>query len=223
MHKAEQASSISRVFVATDDHRIAEVVEQHGGTAILTSPTAKSGTDRVAEAAARFDASIIVNVQGDEPLIEPSTIDAAIRPLIDDPSLLVSTTSEPIDTVDDVLNPNVVKVVTDRRGFGLYFSRSPLPYPRGGRGNLEETLRSDSSLLSRYRKHTGLYAYRRSFLDEFSRMDPTPLEITEGLEQLRMLENGHKIKVVEVEHRSIGIDTEQDYYRVKKLIEESIK
>jgi 3-deoxy-manno-octulosonate cytidylyltransferase (CMP-KDO synthetase) len=225
MHVVERASRarlVGRVIVATDDQRIADAVHNQGGEARLTSPLAASGTDRVAEIAATLDAELIVNVQGDEPLIEPSTIDAAIEPLIEDPELQMSTTSEPIVSVDDVFNTSVVKVITDSRGFALYFSRSPIPYIRPvERLALEASLRRDPALLSNYRKHSGLYAYRRSFLQQFAGMEPSPLEKLEALEQLRALENGIKIRVVRVAHRSIGVDTEQDYERVKRMIEEN--
>lgn len=225
MHVVERASRarlVSRVIVATDDQRILEAVRAHGGEARMTSPTLTSGTDRVAEVASELDPEFIVNVQGDEPLIEPSTIDAAIEPLIEDSQIQISTTSEPVTTVEDLFNPSVVKVVTDARGFALYFSRSPIPHVRLAAGlTLEESLRANSNLLSNYRKHSGLYAYRAGFLQQFARMKPSPLERLEALEQLRVLENGFDIRVVPVEHRSIGVDTEQDYERVKRLIEEN--
>ena len=224
MHVVERASRarlVSRVIVATDDERIAEAVEALGGESRMTSPNLTSGTDRVAEVAAQLDSEFIVNVQGDEPLIEPSTIDAAIEPLIKDEQIQISTTSEPIDSVEDLFNPGVVKVVTDARGFALYFSRSPIPYARlAGELALEDLLRADTALLSNYRKHSGLYAYRAGFLRRFARMEPSPLERLEALEQLRAIENGFEIRVVRVEHRSIGVDTRQDYERVKRLIEE---
>jgi 3-deoxy-manno-octulosonate cytidylyltransferase (CMP-KDO synthetase) len=221
IRRAAKARSVSRVIVATDDQRIVDAVRSHDGEAQMTSPTAASGTDRVAEVAASLDADLVVNVQGDEPLIEPSTIDAAIEPLLNDSSLSMSTTSEPITSADDVFNPNVVKVVTDGRGNALLFSRSPVPFVRSGAGlTLEESLRSDPALLANYRKHSGLYAYRTSFLRKFARLEPSPLERLEALEQLRALENGYKIRVVRVDHRSIGVDTRQDYERVKRLIEE---
>ena len=223
MHTVERASRarlISRVIVATDDARIRDAVRSHGGEAVLTSTKARSGTDRIAEAATSFDAEIIVNVQGDEPLIEPSTIDAAIEPLAADAGIFICTTSEPITLVEDVFNPSVVKVVTDDRGFALYFSRSPIPYIRPAPElTLEESLRRDAGLLSNYRKHSGLYAYRSGFLQEFAGLKGALLESLESLEQLRALENGYSIRVVKVEHRSIGVDTRQDYERVKRLIE----
>jgi len=220
--RASRARLVSRVIVATDDRRIADAVAAYGGEARMTSPDLTSGTDRVAEVAATLDCEIIVNVQGDEPLIEPSTIDAAIGPLIEDSQIQISTTSEPIDSVEDVFNPSVVKVVTDARGFARYFSRSAIPYVRpAGDLTLEDSLRADTALLSNYRKHSGLYAYRAGFLRKFARMKPSPLERLEALEQLRAIENGFEIRVVSVEHRSIGVDTEQDYERVKRLIEEN--
>jgi 3-deoxy-manno-octulosonate cytidylyltransferase (CMP-KDO synthetase) len=225
MHTVERASRarlVSRVIVATDDERVVAAVLSLGGEARLTSHTAASGTDRVAEVAALLDFEIIVNVQGDEPLIDPSTIDAAIEPLIEDSGIHMSTTSEPITTVDDVLNPSVVKVVSDSRGFALYFSRSPIPHIRPSLAlTLEESLRADERLLSNYRKHSGLYAYRSDFLQQFARIEPSVLERLEALEQLRALENGYAIRVVKVEHRSIGVDTWQDYERVKRSIEEN--
>jgi 3-deoxy-manno-octulosonate cytidylyltransferase (CMP-KDO synthetase) len=221
VEKASRAHLVSRVIVATDDQRIADAVHSHGGEARITSANLTSGTDRVAEVAAHVDADIIVNVQGDEPLIESSTIDAAIAPLIDDLQTDIATTSEPIDSVEDVFNPSVVKVVTDRHGFALYFSRSPIPYIRTHERSLEESLRDDPSLLSNFRKHSGLYAYRAKCLTQFAMMEPSRLERLEALEQLRALENGFKIRVVEVQHRSVGVDTQQDYERVKRLIEEN--
>ena len=222
VNRAKLAEFISRVIVATDDERIVSAVREHGGEAWMTSSDAESGTDRVAEVAARLDAEIIVNVQGDEPLIEPATIDAAIAPLLENPEIQISTTSEPITDVEDVFNPNVVKVTTDAEGFALYFSRSPIPYIRPSAGlTLEEFLQQNPVLLAKYRKHSGLYVYRNDFLQKFARMQPSLLERLESLEQLRALENGFRIRVVGVAHRSIGVDTEQDYERVKRLIEEN--
>ena len=222
VQRASRARFISRVIVATDDERIVKAVSAHGGEARMTSPNHASGTDRVAEVASQLDSEIVVNVQGDEPLIEPSTIDAAIAPLVEDSQIQISTTSEPITTVEDVLSPSVVKVVTDTRGFALYFSRSPIPYSRlAGEMTLEASLRADAALLSGYRKHSGLYAYRAEFLRLYAGMEPSPLERLEALEQLRAIENGFKIRVVRVEHRSISVDTMQDFERVKRFFEEN--
>lgn len=220
--RASQASLVSRVIVATDDERIRDAVESHGGEARMTSADALSGTDRIAEIARSLDAPIIVNVQGDEPLIDPVTIDAAIEALIENTEAHISTTSEPIESVEDLFNPAVVKVVTDARGYALYFSRSPVPYVRPAPGlGFEEHLRRDAELLKWFRKHSGLYVYRSDFLQQFARMEQSSLERLESLEQLRALENGFRIRVVAVSHRSIGVDTEQDYQKVKKMIEEN--
>src|SRR5438128_1904348 len=182
VERAAQSQFVSRVIVATDDERIFKAVTAHGGEARMTSPDCASGTDRIAEVAAALDVRIVVNVQGDEPLIEPSTIDAAIAPLIDDSQIHISTTSEPIIDVEDVFNPNVVKVVTDASGFALYFSRSPVPHIRPAPGlSLEQALRRDANLLHHYRKHSGLYAYRGEFLQQFARMQPSALERLEQL------------------------------------------
>jgi len=223
VERAARAESVSRVIVATDDERIFEAVTAQGAEARMTRADCASGTDRVAEVAAALGARIVINVQGDEPLIEPSTIDAAIAPLVADSRIPISTTSEPIVNIEDVFNPSVVKVVTDARGFALYFSRSPVPHVRPAPGlSLEQALRADRSLLHHYRKHSGLYAYRGEFLAAFARLEPSPLERLEQLEQLRALENGYPIRVVAVEHRSVGVDTEQDYERVKRMIEENL-
>jgi len=222
--RAAQARLVSRVIVATDNRKVLDALAPLGVEVRLTSPTARSGTDRVAEVAASLDSEILVNVQGDEPLIEPSTIDAAIRPLLEDPQTCISTTSEPITSVEDVFDPNVVKVVCGSDGFASYFSRSPIPYIRPPVGlTLEEHLREDPRLLQNYRKHSGLYSYRNQFLRTFAGMDNSPLEVLETLEQLRALEFGYRIRVVRVDHRSIGVDTRQDYERVKKIIEDGSK
>jgi 3-deoxy-manno-octulosonate cytidylyltransferase (CMP-KDO synthetase) len=222
VERASRAALVSRVIVATDDQRIADAVEAHGGEVRMTSAQARSGTDRVAEVARSIDAEIIVNVQGDEPLIFPSTIDSAIEALIEDPETQMSTTSEPMDSIEDVFNSDVVKVVTDARQYALYFSRSPIPYIRPVPGlTLEESLRRDATLVASFRKHSGLYAYRSAFLQSFARLTQSRLEKLESLEQLRALENGFRVRVVEVAHRSIGVDTEQDYHRVKKMVEEN--
>lgn len=209
------------MIVATDDERIAEAVRKVGGEARLTSPDHRSGTDRVAEVAATLDADVIVNVQGDEPLIEPATIDAAIEPLMRDATLEMATTSEPITAVTDVFDPNVVKVVTDSAGFALYFSRQPIPFPREAvrrAGSLREALERDPSVLGLFRKHSGLYVYRRSRLLDLARWPPTPLEEAEQLEQLRALQRGIRIKVIEVSHRSLAVDTAEDLERVRTLV-----
>ena len=219
--RAKQASTIDRVIVATDDERVFQAVAVAGVEVVMTAPDHATGTDRLAEVAAKIEAEIIVNVQGDEPLIEPSTIDAAVAPLLADRSIVMSTTCEPIESVEDALKSNVVKVVIDREGFALCFSRNPIPFPRAAvieHGSIKAALRAQPDLLRTFNKHTGLYAYRRDFLLTFSELSPTPLEQSESLEQLRALEHGYKIKVVAVTHRSIGVDTPEDLKLVKRMI-----
>ncbi len=226
LHTLEQTNKvklISRAIVATDDQRIFDVVENSGNEAILTSSEHQSGSDRIAEVAEKLPRdTIIVNVQGDEPLISPKTIEKAIKAILEDETIDVSTTCEKISDYKDVLNPDVVKVVTDKYGFALYFSRSPIPYPREYARkyrSLKNALQENKNLLKLYRKHTGLYVYRREFLLKYTKQKQTDLEKTEMLEQLRALENGAKIKVVEVSENSIGIDTKKDFERVKKILE----
>jgi 3-deoxy-manno-octulosonate cytidylyltransferase (CMP-KDO synthetase) len=202
--RAASARHVDAVVVATDDARIAAAVERFGGEVRLTRSDHLSGTDRLAEVAAELDCDLVVNVQGDEPLIEPSAIDAAIEPFRDDATLSMSTLSTPIADAGEASSPNVVKVVSDVRGFALYFSRSPIPYPRNPGGRLF--------------KHLGLYVYRREFLRRIASLEPAALERAESLEQLRVLEHGFSIKVVETAHDSIGVDTPEDLERVRRLV-----
>jgi 3-deoxy-manno-octulosonate cytidylyltransferase (CMP-KDO synthetase) len=221
VERVEQAASIDRLIVATDDERVFQVVNGAGVEAVMTSPDHATGTDRLAEVAADLDAEIIVNIQGDEPLIEPSTIEAAFAPLLADPSLVMSTTCEPIESVEDALKSNVVKVVIDRKGFAICFSRNPIPFPRAAvleHGSVSAALRAQPELLRAFNKHTGLYAYRRDFLLTYAKLPPTPLEQSEMLEQMRALEHGYKIKVASVPHRSIGVDTPEDLKLVRRMI-----
>jgi 3-deoxy-manno-octulosonate cytidylyltransferase (CMP-KDO synthetase) len=215
-----QSKLIEGVIVATDDQRIMEVVRQFGGKAMMTSPEHFSGTDRVAEVARKIASEIIVNVQGDEPLIRGVIIDKAIRPLLSDDTLPMSTLMTRIEDVRDWLNPHIVKVVVDQRGYALYFSRSPIPFPR----DLQiERLESNPfgtkrPLPKRVFKHIGVYVYRRKFLLHFARMKPTPLEKLEKLEQLRALENGHRIKVTAVDYEPICVDTPADLQKVEAFL-----
>ena len=216
--------SLSRVLVATDDPRIRAVVERAGGEAVMTSEDHQSGSDRIAEVAEELtEDSIIVNVQGDEPLISPETIDLAVAAMLADETADIVTTCEAIDSIDDLLNGNVVKVVCNEAGYALYFSRSPVPFPRVASlrhsGNLNLAIAGEPEILSLFRKHTGLYVYRREYLLKFTQLPQSRLEKIEMLEQLRALQNGARIKVVETTTRSIGVDTEADFERVKTLIE----
>lgn len=224
LEQAKKAKTLSRVIVATDDRRIFDVVHESGGEAVMTSVEHRSGSDRIAEVAETLpENSIIVNVQGDEPLISPGTIDAAVSAILDCGlrNAEIATTCEPISELRDVLDPNIVKVVTDKNGFALYFSRSPIPFLRDDvsrHGDLESALNKDPALLSHFKKHTGLYVYRREYLLEFTKLPQGKLEKIEMLEQLRALENGARIKVVEVKQPSVGVDTVEDLEKVRKLL-----
>ncbi|CAN5682289.1 hypothetical protein BH24ACI2_BH24ACI2_14330 [soil metagenome] len=223
LQQAQKTRNISRVIVATDDEKILRIIKDSGNEAVLTSAAHQSGSDRIAEVAETLpENSIIVNVQGDEPLISPTTIEKAVDALLQEKTVDTATTCEPIHDIKDVLSADVVKVVTDENGFALYFSRLPIPFPREAvkkYGSLENALRKEKDLLSVYRKHTGLYVYRREFLLKYTKLKQTNLEKTEMLEQLRTLENGAKIKVVEVSEGSIGVDTREDFERVRQILE----
>ena len=226
LEQAKKAGNVSKVIVATDDERIFDVVMASGNEAVMTSADHASGSDRIAEVAADLPkGSIIVNVQGDEPLISPETIDRAVAALVEDDAADMSTTCEPITGLWDLLNGNNVKVVVGDKGYALHFSRSPMPWPReaslrhGGDPNL--AIEEEPELLSNFRKHTGIYAYRREYLLRFTKMPQTRLEKLEMLEQLRALENGAKIRVVDVTESSIGVDTPEDFERVRRIIEQN--
>jgi len=224
--RAQAAANVDRVIVATDSQQIVDVFESSEIEAVLTSPDHTSGTDRVAEVAAQLpDAKIIVNVQGDEPLISPATIERAVDTMtaeIAKPNGAgIVTTWEPIESIDDLLNPDLVKVVLDENEHGIYFSRSPIPYPRDAvkrHGSPDTALRNEPELLKLFRKHTGLYVYRRDVLLEFTKWPPSQLEQVEALEQLRALAHGVKIKVVAACTASTGVDTVEDLERVRELI-----
>ncbi|MCS6874215.1 MAG: 3-deoxy-manno-octulosonate cytidylyltransferase [Acidobacteriota bacterium] len=224
LHTLERVSSINAeaVIVASDSEEILEVVESHCDRAVLTSKTHQSGSDRVAEVAESLPTdSIIINVQADEPLISPSVIEKVIEVICREDKADIVTTCEQISEIKDVLSPNVVKVVFDSQSFALYFSRSAIPFPRESvrkYGSLESALKEEPELLQLFHKHTGLYAYRREALLRFSRLSQTPLEKIESLEQLRALENGFRIKVLQTEGSSIGVDTEEDLRRVQAIL-----
>lgn len=210
--RAARARLVSEVIVATDDERIAAAVRGFGGRVEMTAKSHQTGTDRLAEVAARIDSDIIVNVQGDEPLIEPAMIDEVVYPMTVDSSIEMGTLKTRIKTLHDFLSPNVVKVITDKDGFALYFSRSPLPNFRDKWNDLKDEAFAAGRLLCY--KHVGLYVYRKGFVLEFAGMAPTYLETAEKLEQLRVLENGHRIKVTETKFESIGVDTPTDLEKV---------
>lgn len=195
--RATGAQRVHEVVVATDDERIRAAVEEHGGHAVMTRADHATGTDRLAEVAAqRPDCDLIINVQGDEPLIDPAVIDALVAPFEHDDALMMATAKTEITDAAEMENPNNVKVVTDRTGNALYFSRARIPYARNAGAKVY--------------KHIGIYAYRRDFLLAYAKMAQTVLECSESLEQLRALENGYRIRVVETDAVFIGVDTEED-------------
>ena len=203
--RASRAKSVAEVIVATDDERILQAVENNSGRAVMTRADHKTGTDRLAEVAEKFpDVDVIVNVQGDEPLIDPNLIDELIAEFIADEDLKMATVATELTDADEMNNPNNVKVVLDRYNDALYFSRSLIPYPRNA-GN------------AKVFKHIGIYAYRRDFLVDYAKMEPTPLEKSESLEQLRALENGFKIRVIKSDCRFVGVDTEEDLKLVNEI------
>jgi 3-deoxy-manno-octulosonate cytidylyltransferase (CMP-KDO synthetase) len=203
--KALKVRGVNDVIVATDDERIKEAVRLFGGKVVMTSESCASGTDRVAEAALSIDADIVVNVQGDEPAIEPLAIEKAIEPLLKDDNLPMATLMAPIRNEAELDNINIVKVVGDLQGNALYFSRSLIP--NSARGNKYAP-----------HKHIGLYVYRRDFLLKISKLPKTPLEETEQLEQLRVLENGYKIRLVEIAESFFGVDTPEQLKQIEALL-----
>lgn len=214
--RTSRARHLSQVIVATDDQRIADAVTRFGGTVVMTSPDHETGTDRLAEVAQGLTSDIIVNVQGDEPLIEPAMIDQAIEPFLHDKSLQMGTLKCRITCLHDFLSPNVVKVVTDQRGYALYFSRSPLPFFRDKWQDLKDESFASGRLLCH--KHVGLYVYQRDFLIRYAALPPSPLELAEKLEQLRALENGVPIRVVETTFESLGVDTPEDLAKARQRL-----
>jgi 3-deoxy-manno-octulosonate cytidylyltransferase (CMP-KDO synthetase) len=204
--RAQSAAFIDAVVVATDDDRIAEAVMRFGGTPIMTASTHLSGTDRLAEVAAGVPCDLIVNVQGDEPLLDSDAIREVVSPFAD-AAVTVTTLYRRIADPSEITNPNVVKVVLDRAGYALYFSRAPIPFARNPRAGWPPLYR-----------HVGIYAYRRSALLVLAALEPTPLERTESLEQLRALEHGIRIRAVETSYDSIGVDTPDDLEQVRRLL-----
>jgi 3-deoxy-manno-octulosonate cytidylyltransferase (CMP-KDO synthetase) len=202
--RASRARCLTHVVIATDDERIAAEARRFGAPVRMTRPDHPTGADRVAEVASTDSAAFIVNIQGDEPLIDPGAIDAAVLALLDEPGIPMGTLMKRIENPADLADPNVVKVVTGRDGCALYFSRAPIPHVRGGGP-------------ARAFKHIGLYVYQRDFLLSYPDLPVGPLEESERLEQLRALENGHRIRVVETEYESLGVDTPADLERVARL------
>ncbi|RLB73530.1 MAG: 3-deoxy-manno-octulosonate cytidylyltransferase [Deltaproteobacteria bacterium] len=212
--RVANAKLVDRVIVATDDARIATVVDSFGGEVVMTRTDHSTGTDRLAEVAEQIEAELIVNVQGDEPLIDPRMVDQAIAPLVENRRIQMGTVASRIDQVDDFYNPNVVKVVKKQSGMALYFSRAPIPWPRDlDRDQLAEVLPQLGLL-----RHIGLYVYRRKLLLEYPSWPKMALEELENLEQLRALERGIELYVAETEFSCHGVDTPADLERVSQLL-----
>jgi 3-deoxy-manno-octulosonate cytidylyltransferase (CMP-KDO synthetase) len=207
--RAGMAERADRVIVATDDERILKAVETFGGEARMTRPDHRTGTERVAEVAAHVEGDVFVNVQGDEPLLDPGAIDVAVNALLEEPAASIATVATPIKTPADIMDPNIVKTVLDFDGNALYFSRAPIPWVRDTAGKV----------LARHLKHLGLYAFQRDALLEYPTLPQGDLERVEQLEQLRWLENGWKIRVAEVEHDAVSVDVPEDVARVEKLLQ----
>ena len=207
--QARRTPGLAAVIVATDDVRVRDAVEAHGHRAMMTREDHRSGTDRLAEVAAGLDCDVLVNVQGDEPLIDPAMIAQALEPFAD-PAIEMTTLCRRLTEVEEFLNPNVVKAVVGGNGFALYFSRAPVPFDRAAAGRAPIPVHAF--------KHIGLYGYRRLTVLRLAGLPRTPLEDTEMLEQLRALENGIRIRVVETELDSIGVDTDADVARVRALL-----
>jgi 3-deoxy-manno-octulosonate cytidylyltransferase (CMP-KDO synthetase) len=207
--RAKSAQNVDRVIVATDDERIVKAVETFGGEARMTRPDHRTGTERVAEVAAHVEGEIFVNVQGDEPLLDPVAVETAVRALLEEPQAPVSTVATLIRTPGDIMDPNAVKVVLDFDDNALYFSRAPIPWVRD----------TATKLQVRHLKHLGLYAFQRDALLEYPTLPQGELEKIEQLEQLRWLENGWKIRVAEVEHDAVSVDVPEDVARVEKLLQ----
>jgi 3-deoxy-manno-octulosonate cytidylyltransferase (CMP-KDO synthetase) len=208
VERLREAASSTRIVVATEDQRIKDAVMSFGAEAIMTRADHRTGTDRVAEVAVHIPADIYVNVQGDEPLIDSATVDAVIEALAADDAMQIATPCSPITKPNDIMDPNVVKVVRDFDGNALYFSRAPIPWVRDREG----------PVAARHWKHIGLYAFRRDALIEFPTLPPGDLERLEQLEQLRWLENGYRIRIVETEYDAISVDVPADIERVEKLL-----
>jgi len=207
--RAKLASQADRVIVATDDERIVKAVETFGGTARMTRPDHRTGTERVAEVAAHEPGDVFVNVQGDEPLLDPVAVDTAVNALLEEPAAAIATVATLIKIPADIMDPNVVKTVLDFDGNGIYFSRAPIPWVRDTGGKIQV----------RHLKHLGLYVFQRDALLEYPTLPQGELERIEQLEQLRWLENGWKIRVAEVEHDAVSVDVPEDVARVEKLLQ----
>ena len=207
--RAKLAEKADRVIVATDDERIVKAVEEFGGEARMTRTDHRTGTERVAEVAAHVAGEVFVNVQGDEPLLDPAAVDTAVNALLEQPAAAISTVATAIKTPADIMDPNIVKTVLDFENYALYFSRAPIPWVRD----------AASKIQVRHLKHLGLYVFQRDALLEYPTLPQGELERIEQLEQLRWLENGWRIRIAEVEHDAVSVDVPEDVARVERLLQ----
>lgn len=206
VYKRSKNSKLNEILVATDDERIYDEVLRFGGKAVMTKKEHKNGTSRIAEVCKkRKDIDVVINIQGDEPLIEREMINSLIKAFEDDHKLKMATLKHKINSFEELENPNNVKVVTDNKDYALYFSRSVVPYKKG-------------KDIKNYYKHVGIYGYRKDFVIKYSKLAQTHLELSESLEQLRVLENGYKIKVLETKYKLVGVDTELELEKVREII-----
>jgi 3-deoxy-D-manno-octulosonate cytidylyltransferase len=210
VERVRRAQLVKRILVATDDERIKRAVEGFGGQAILTRPDHRTGTDRVAEVATHVEAKIYVNVQGDEPLVDPGTVEAVVSAMVEEEEVQIATPCTAIRQANEIMDPNIVKVARDFDGNALYFSRAPIPWVRD----------TKATVAARHWKHIGVYAFRRDTLLEFPTLPPGELEHIEQLEQLRWLENGFRIRTVETDYDVVSVDVPADIERVEKLLRE---
>lgn len=209
--QAKKSRILEDVLIACDDDRILEAAKSFGANAVMTAKDHESGTDRIAEAVAKIATDIVINIQGDEPLIDPHVIDSLGQVLLQDTALFMATVIKRITKEDEFNNPNVVKVVVDQNKNALYFSRSPIPFDR-----LKKPFQEN-----RYYKHLGLYAYRKDFLLGYKTLPFSKLESVEKLEQLRALDAGYKIKTIETDHEAIGVDTQEDLQKVATIMKDN--
>lgn len=216
--RVKKASSLSEVIIAVDKDKVQKAAESFGAKVVFTSPEHPSGTDRIAEVMAGVDAEVVINVQADEPLVHPLMIDELARVFEYEVDVQMATLIKRIHNKEDIMNPNVVKVVADRKGYALYFSRSPIPYIRSKGTGAVTSIEAMDDISERYFKHIGMYAYTKEFLFTFKGLPKSTLESEECLEQLRALEHGYKIRTIETRYETVGVDTAEDLEKVKEIL-----
>ncbi len=219
--RVKRARLVDEVIVAVDKEKVQKAVAAFGAKVVLTSPEQPSGTDRIAEVMADVDADVVINVQADEPLVHPLMIDELAEVFQYEQGVQMATLIKRIHKKEDIMNPNVVKVVADRKGYALYFSRSPIPYIRGKMTEAQKDPEAMQDISERYFKHVGMYAYTKEFLFTFKNLPKSTLETEESLEQLRALEHGYRIRTIETRYETIGVDTPEDLERVKEILKQT--